>query len=214
MARDEGEVQRFVHDCLTRKIPRADIERALSQAGWRVDQVKNALAIFSDKVDFPVPVPRPKPYLSAREVFIYLVLFSALYAIAFNVGALAFHVIDKSFPDPLQNTYLAKILDDQIRWNIATIIVTFPIFIGIFLAMTHAVARDPAKRSSRPRKWLTYLTLFIASASLMGDMSVLVYNVLGGEITIRFLLKVATAAIIAGGIFAFFLSDMRKEEKT
>jgi len=213
MARDENEILRFVRESLARQIPRADIERALDQAGWRTDQVRNALAIFADNIHFPVPVPRPKPYLSAREVFIYLILFSALYATAFSVGALAFNVIDKSFPDPLQNIYVAKYLDDQIRWNISAIIVTFPLFILTFRAVTRAVALDPSKRASRPRKWLTYLTLFVASMSLMGDMTLLVYNVLGGELTTRFLLKVATAAIIAGGIFAFFLSDMRKEER-
>jgi len=213
MARSDDELLRFVREALSRQIPRADIEKALAQAGWRPDQARSALAIFADNVDFPVPVPRPKPYLSAREVFVYLILFSALYATAFSVGALAFHVIDKSFPDPLQNIYVRSYLDDQIRWNISTIIVTFPLFIFTFRAVTRAIAIDPTKRASRPRKWLTYLTLFIASVSLMGDMSVLVYNVLGGELTVRFLLKVATAAIIAGGIFAFFLSDMRKEEK-
>jgi hypothetical protein len=50
MARDEDELHRFVRDSLTRKIPRADIERALSQAGWGVDQVSNALAISSNPI--------------------------------------------------------------------------------------------------------------------------------------------------------------------
>jgi hypothetical protein len=39
-----------------------------------------------------------------------------------------------------------------------------------------------------------------------------VYNVLGGELTIRFGLKVATAAIIAGTTFVYYLRDLRKEE--
>jgi hypothetical protein len=79
--------------------------------------------------------------------------------------------------------------------------------------VTQALTTDPTKRASRPRKWLTYLTLFVAGVSLVGDTTALVYNLLGGELTIRFLLKAATIAIIAGGIFAFFLVDMRKEER-
>lgn len=70
-----------------------------------------------------------------------------------------------------------------------------------------------AMGASRPRKWLTYLTLFVAGAFLVGDAATLVYNALGGELTIRFVLKVATIAIIAGGIFTFFLSEMRKDER-
>jgi len=57
------------------------------------------------------------------------------------------------------------------------------------------------------------LTLFVAGMALVGDTAVLIYNLLGGELTIRFLLKVATIAIIAGGMFSYFMGDMRKEEK-
>jgi hypothetical protein len=40
----------------------------------------------------------------------------------------------------------------------------------------------------------------------------LIYNVLGGELTIRFALKALTVLLIAGGTLAYFLSDIRKEE--
>ena len=63
------------------------------------------------------------------------------------------------------------------------------------------------------RRWLTYLTLFVAAAVLVGDMITLVNNVLGGELSIRFVLKVLVAAVIAGTIFGFYLHDLRREEK-
>jgi hypothetical protein len=74
------------------------------------------------------------------------------------------------------------------------------------------ITSDPSKRDSRPRKWLTYLTLFVAAAVILGDVITLVYNVLGGEYSMRFLLKVTTVAVIGGGILFYFLADMRKEE--
>ena len=43
------------------------------------------------------------------------------------------------------------------------------------------VRRDPTKRASKIRRQLTYLTLFIASCALIGDVSTLIYNLLGGE---------------------------------
>ena len=212
MERGKEEIVHFVRESLTRGIQRSDIERALAEAGWQDDLIRDALGIFAE-VEFPIPVPRPKPYLSAREVFIYLILFSALYVAAYHIGALVFELIDRRFPDPLQNQYLARTSDDRIRWNVSAIVVAFPIFILTFRAVTRAIASDPARRLSRPRKWLTYLTLFVAGVSLVGDVTFLVYNALGGELTARFLLKVATIGIIAGGIFAFFLADMRQEEK-
>jgi hypothetical protein len=52
----------------------------------------------------------------------------------------------------------------------------------------------------------------VAASWLIGDIITLIYNVLGGEYTLRFLLKVATVALIAGGTFGYFLHDIRKDE--
>jgi hypothetical protein len=62
------------------------------------------------------------------------------------------------------------------------------------------------------RRWLTYLTLFLAATVLIGDVIVLVFNVLGGEITTRFVLKVLVVGFIAGTVFWYYLSDIRREE--
>ena len=43
-------------------------------------------------------------------------------------------------------------------------------------------------------------------------MTTLVFNVLGGELTTRFLLKVVVVALIAGTAFAWYLRDLRREE--
>ena len=87
----DAELQIFVRDALSRGLSRAQIEDALLRAGWGSDQVQSALAAFAE-IDFPVPVPTPKPYLSAREAFLYLLLFSTLYISAFNLGNLVFQL--------------------------------------------------------------------------------------------------------------------------
>ncbi len=74
-------------------------------------------------------------------------------------------------------------------------------------------SRDPERRGSKVRKWLTYLTLFVAATILTGDLITLLYNLLGGELTSRFLLKAATVAAIAGGVFGYYLWDLRGEER-
>jgi hypothetical protein len=206
-----AELVEFTRQALAKGIRRDEILGVLRKAGWDDADAKTALDAFAE-TDFPLPVPKPKPYLPAREVFLYLVMFVALYVTAYHLGALTFNFIDRAFPDPLQHPRVLNFVD-EIRLDIATLIVAFPLFLYTFRIVNRSIARDPTKRASRPRKWLTYLTLFIAVVSLTADMTTLVYNVLGGELTLQFFLKVLTVAVIAGGTFAYFLWDIRKGEE-
>ena len=204
------ELVRFVRDALTRGMPRAQVEQALVQAGWSRDQVEDALAGYAD-LDFPIPVPRPRPYLSAREAFLYLLLFSTLYISATNLGILVFHFINRSFSDPAFAAR-AEWVQQSIRWALSSLIVSFPVFVYLSVTVERDVRRDPVKRRSNVRRWLMYLTVFAAAAVLIADFTTLVYNVLGGELTPRFLLKVAAIAAIAGTTFAYYLFDLRLED--
>lgn len=47
---------------------------------------------------------------------------------------------------------------------------------------------------------------------LIGDVTALVYNALGGELSTRFGLKVLTVGTIAGGVFWYYLHDIQTEE--
>jgi Domain of unknown function (DUF5671) len=95
-------------------------------------------------------------------------LFAALYVSALNLASLAFIFIDHYFPGPLQNHSLSAAAD-TIRWNVASLIVAFPLFLFTFRAINKAISEDPSKRGSRPRKWLVYLTLWVAVLVLTGE---------------------------------------------
>jgi hypothetical protein len=207
-----SELQDFTRRALEKGVPRERIAGALADAGWGEADVSAALSAFAES-DLPVPVPRPRPYLPAQEVFTYALFFTALYVSAFHVGALLFHFISYWFPDPVNPAPSSSRFFDTIREDIAALIVAFPVFLFLFRLTQRAIEKDPTKHQSRPRKWLTYLTLFIAAASLIGDVSMLVYRLLGGELTTPFVLRVATVALIAGGAFWYFLADVRKDER-
>ena len=203
----------FVRDALGRGKSREDVEAVLTRSGWSVAQAKAALAEFAE-VDFPIPVPRPRAYLDARDAFLYLLIFSTLYISSFSLGSLLFEFINRAFPDPaFANAYRAQYAASAIRWSIASLIVAVPVFLFVSSRNSRAVRQDPAKRGSKVRRWLTYLTLTIASGILIGDFITLVYNVLSGELSVRFILKVATVAGIAGGAFLYYLGDVKADEK-
>jgi len=206
------ELSAFLKEGLERGLPREQLEEVLLESGWPPEQVRGALGSFAD-VAFPIPVPRPKPYVSAREAFIYLVLFSTLYVSAFNLGSLLFQLINRAFPDPsVDPAFALQASREAIRWAISLLTVTFPVFVFVSWKNDREVREDPSRRLSKVRRWLTYLTLFVAASILIGDVTSIVYNVLSGEMTVRFVLKVLTVAGVVGSVFAYFLKDLNKEE--
>jgi hypothetical protein len=206
------ELSSFVKEGLDRGLPREELEGVLLENGWPPEQVRSALGAFAD-VSFPVPVPRPTPYLSAREAFVYLILFSTLYVSAFSLGNLVFQLINRAFPDPsVDPTFALEASREVIRWSISLLLVTFPVFAVVSRRNERALEANATLRLSAIRRWLAYLTLFVAAAFLVGDVTSVVYNLLGGEITVRFALKVLTVGTIAGSVFAYLINDLRKEE--
>ncbi len=203
----------FVRDALARGLPRAQILDALRQAGWSAEQMRAALAAYAD-VEFPIPVPRARPYLSAREAFMYLVLFGTLYFAAYHLGSLVFDIINRAFPDPAAQALNGgeAYVRQSMRWSVSALIVSFPVFMYMSWLTSRAVRLDQTRRASKVRRWLTYVTLFVAALALIGDVTTLVYNALGGELTVRFALKVVTVGLIAGTAFTYYLRGLRVDE--
>lgn len=209
MAAGAQELEVFVREALLRGQSREAIAQALAAAGWSEAQTRDVLSAYAD-VDFPVPVPRPRASLSAREAFLYLVLFVSLYYSAFHVGSLLFDLINAAFPDAAASRH--DLFGSSMRWSTASVIIAFPVFALLARHLAREVDRQPIKRLSPVRRWLTYLTLFLAAVALICDVTTLVYNLLGGELSVRFVLKVLVVGAIAGGVFGYYLHDLRREE--
>ncbi|WP_119462440.1 DUF5671 domain-containing protein [Rhodospirillaceae bacterium SYSU D60014] len=212
MATVGRELGDFVKEALARRTPRAEIERVLLEAGWPPEPVRAALAAYAD-LEFPIPVPRPRPSLSAREAFLYLLLFSALGMSAYRLGALLFGIIDSVIPDPVAADWVVASAADRIRWSIATLLVAFPVYLLVARRIARETKKEPGKRASRVRRWLTYLTLFIAAVTVIGDLVVLIYGFLSGDLTVRVSLKILTVGVIAGTIFLYYLHSAARDER-
>ena len=71
---------------------------------------------------------------------------------------------------------------------------------------------SPEKKNLGVRKWLTYITLFIAGLTLAGDLvTVLYYFIDGQELTTGFLLKICVVLVLAGLVFYYYISDIREK---
>jgi len=212
MEKTNNELSAFVCEALRKEVARDRIREVLLQAEWQAERVDRALEEYAE-IDFPLPVPKPKPYLSARETFFYLLLFVTLYVSAFNFGNLLFIFIEQAFPDPAMTTHSVDWVSSRIRGAVSALIVAFPLFLYLSRKIANELQNTPAGRSSAVRRWLTYLTLFIAACIILGDVSALLFNLLGGELTVRFVFKALVVAVIAGTVFIYYLKGLRKEEQ-
>ncbi len=153
----------------------------------------------------------PSYKASPKEVFLHLLGVITLYASAISFLVLLFQYVNLYFPDLLQSGYYSsRSAYSSIRYAISTLIVVFPVYILTERALRKRYRENISLRSARIRKWLVYFTLFVAGLVGMGDLITLIFNLLGGELTIRFLLKVFSVFFVSGSVFAYYILDMKR----
>lgn len=147
-----------------------------------------------------------------KDVFMHLLAIIALYASAGSFIALVFQYINILIPDVLQyGDYYGRVAANRaVRWSIAALVVVFPVYVFTNWYLNKDCSRTPEKRDFRLRKWLIYFTLFASALIIIGDLVTLIYNLLGGELTTRFLLKILTVFFTAGSVFYYYLWDLRR----
>ncbi|MGD0288671.1 MAG: DUF5671 domain-containing protein [Candidatus Binataceae bacterium] len=149
---------------------------------------------------------------SPRDVFMYLLVILMLYAAVTEFLILAFDYINLLLPDPLdRNYYSFSRPHDSIRFAIATLCVVFPVYLWGSRFLNRDMAANPDKREAKVRRWMIYLTLFLAGLIIVGDLVSLIYNFLGGDLTARFILKAATILLVAGLIFRYYLYELHRD---
>jgi nitric oxide reductase large subunit len=202
-------INQFVNEALKTGRSRTEIQSALTSAGWSAREIDDALSAYAD-TDFTPPVPRPRNQLTARDAFIYLLLFTSLgFAASFLVSLLQ-AIVDTLMYEAGEN---ASDSADQIRFAIAVLVVSGPLYIWMTILTRRQIAGDAGRERSLVRKWLTYLSLFVTALFFLGDAIFVVYNFLDGDITLRFFMKALIVAVVSGAIFLFYLRDVEEMKR-
>lgn len=199
-----SELADFVNAALGAGHDRVEIERALDTAGWSARERNDALEGWHIVAGMP-PVPRPRPYVSAREAVIYGLLFIALCVVAWHICSLGFRVIDAALPDP-RDIYAGG--RGGMRWSMAALIVFTPVFALLNRHVARRAAADPGRRRSLVRKWFASVTLLICALTLLGDLVLTLYSFLNGELTLRLLAKAVLVAAVAGLVLTFYRDEL------
>jgi hypothetical protein len=144
-----------------------------------------------------------------RDFFLYLLATVTLYVSVISGLILLFQFINLAFPDPLD---YAQGIRDGIRWGAAMLTILFPVFAFVTRFLHRDLVHHPEKAEYRIRKWLLYLTVFVAALVVIGDLITLLFNFLNGDLTARFLLKILAVGIVIGLVFGYELWDVRRTE--
>jgi len=148
-----------------------------------------------------------KQKTSPKDFFLYLGVIVSLYISTISILALWFKIIDEFFADPLK---YSDPYSGGISIAIASLFIIFPLFVAISWVLHKDEKAYPQKRELGIRKWLIYLTLFIASVVIVVDLITLINTFLSGmEITASFISKVFVVLVVIGTIFAYYVQKVR-----
>lgn len=143
-----------------------------------------------------------------KDVFMHLLMFVCLYISTFSFIALIFDYINQIFKDPL--SYYYDWSSGSLRYEVASLIIVFPLYLFLANLIERGFKKEPARHEIKIRKWLVYLTLFIAAVTIITDLVTLVYNFLGGDLTLPFALKVLTVLLVTAAVFGYYFYDARE----
>ena len=149
------------------------------------------------------------PKVTPKDFFLWAGAMIALYSSVFAFIALLFQYINYAYPDALSYTYYADPFSGGIRFAMATLIVMVPVAVILFRILRKDIETVPEKADLWIRRWILVLTIFIAGLAVVGDLITLINYFLGGDVTMRFVLKVLVLLLVAGGVFMHFLADLR-----
>lgn len=147
--------------------------------------------------------------VTPKDFFLWAGAMIALYSSVFAFIALLFQYINYAYPDPLAYTYYADPFSGGIRFAMATLIVMVPVAVILMRFIRRDIQEEHAKADLWIRRWALVLTIFIAGLAVVGDLITLINYFLGGDITMRFVLKVIALLLVASAVFLHFLADFR-----
>lgn len=145
--------------------------------------------------------------VTPKDFFLWVAAIAALYVSTVSLLALWFSYIDRligtvaPYMDPFST---------GMRIAVASLIIIFPLYLFFTYILHQDIRVHAEKKDLWIRRWLLILTLFGAGVAMVVDLIILLNTFLGGEeLTFAFLLKVVSVLIVMGGVFLYYLHEVK-----
>jgi len=201
----------FIDAMKSQGAPDEFVVALLRQNGWSEKRIYQAFsAWYEARTGRAVPNGGGR-IEAAKDAFLYLLAFITLGIWAIELGALLFTAIDRTFPNAALDYSNSAWATRSVANELASIIVAFPLFLLVTRGIVRAIERQPERLESSVRKWLTYIALVITASTVIGDTVTFLAYFLRGDLNTRFVLKVLTVLLIAGGVFGYYLDSLHRD---
>lgn len=147
----------------------------------------------------------------ALDIFVYLGIGISLVTSVTNLLQILFAAVDRKFVDVLNPIFYVDTTQSDVRFAIASLVVMFPIYIGLSWYTSKDISKFLYKQDIPVRKMMVYCTLFVAILTLIGTLVSLIYTYLGGELSVRFVLKAASVFAVALALFGYYYYSLRRD---
>lgn len=146
---------------------------------------------------------------TAKHFVLQLGSLVSLYLSLSFLIVLIFGIINKMFPDAVDQYYQIESYQSDIRLGIAMVIVFFPAYIILTRTVNHMRRSETGGAYLSLTKWLVYLSLLIGGGALLGDLVAVIMTYLNGEITQRFVFKALAVFFVVGAALHYYILDAR-----
>jgi hypothetical protein len=91
-----------------------------------------------------------------------------------------------------------------VSFALSRLLVAYPVYLVLMRQLNRDLASNREKYFSGVRKWLTYLTLWVAALIALGTLIALLSSLFRGEVSLRFWLKILVILVIDGGVLGYY----------
>ena len=148
-----------------------------------------------------------KPKVTPKDFFFWVGAMVAFYWSVIAFIFLFFNYVDYAFPNIVG--YRGNPYEGSMPYEMASIIVVFPMFLLLMWLIRSDIAKAREKKDLWVRRWAIILTLFIAGLTAVIDLVTLLTAFFRGEeLTTGFLLKVLVVLFVSAVVFMHFIADL------
>lgn len=207
-----SELNNYISVLREKNIPDDTIKAELLKHDWPEKEINEALSPDNSNISLPPP---PVPRLGMWITFQYFILFICLYVSATALGGIMHIAVDQYVADTIKNAsnYRLNLENPFLKFYLAGIIVTFPIFALLFVLLKKEALKNPAIKNIQARKQLFYITLTVTFIIMIGHLIATIYGFLNGSATLNSLAQLAVTFLVAGSIFAYLLHEVKEDRK-